>query len=145
MKYYYIILGLTCIYIFSSCEGCFKKIYSVHEEVEYLHINIDDSTKTPSHVLRYVDFVLTKDTSRYGVDSLLNGIFIGKDNRVIHFKIQPEEYYFMSFNTAPCWIKGIFNKKIDAVDWIYDIKKINSVEINRIRFRFTNEVLQNVN
>ena len=139
------ILGLTCIYVFSSCEGCFKKIYSVHEEVEYLHINIDDSSKIPSQVLHYVDFVLAKDTSRYGVDTLMNGVFIGKDNRIIHFKVQPEEYYFMSFNSAPCWIKGIFNKKNDAVDWIYNIKKITPIDISRIRYRFKNEVLQNVN
>ena len=139
------ILGLTCIYIFSSCEGCLNKIYAVHEEVEYLHINFEDSIKISSHVLRYVDLILAKDTSRYGVDSLMNGIFIGKDNRIIHFKVQPEEYYFMSFNSAPCWIKGIFNKKNDAVDWIYNIKKITPIDISRIRFRFKNEVLQNVN
>lgn len=145
MKYYYIILILVCIYILPSCKGCFNKLYAVHEDVEYLNIFFDDSSKKPSSVLHYVDFVLAKDTLHYGVDSLIDGVLLGKDNRVIHFKEQPEEYYQISCNSTPCWIKGIFNKTIDPVNWIYDIKKITPKESSRLKLRLNNEVLKNVN
>lgn len=134
---------MACLYLLPSCKGCFNDFYAVHEDVEYLHINFEDSSKKSSHVLNYIDFVLAKDTSRYGVDSAMNGVFLGEDNRIIHFKKQPEEYYQVSCNAAPCWIKGIFNKTIDPLNWIYNRNKITPNNISRIKLRFNNEVLQN--
>jgi hypothetical protein len=145
MKYCYIILVATCVFILPSCEGCFNKFYAVHENVEYLNIYFDEPSKKSSTVLHYIDFIVAKDTLHYSVDSFINGVLLGKDDRVIHFKQQPEEYYQISCNSAPCWIKGVFNKTLDPVNWIYDRKKITPNDIKRFKLRLNNEILINAN
>jgi hypothetical protein len=137
-------LMIVMIATLCSCKGCRNKIYAVHEDVPYLNLSIEDSTIKSNAVLLYIDSTLSKNRELYDVQNDLNGVGLKPEDRVLHFKANPEESYHVSCNSNPCWIKGIYNSKIDFLNWIYDRKFLDKNELQRISDRFREEVLRNV-
>ena len=128
--------------LISGCKGCLSKFYAVHEEVEYLNIVFVDSSVNSTSVLYYIDSIISKDNNLYEVTKSINAVALGEEDRVIQFKKPPEEFYQVSCNAKPCWIKGIFNKTFDSVNWMYSRKFLNETEIKRIEQRFRIEILR---
>lgn len=135
---------LISINTIAGCSGCLDKFYKVHNEVNYLDITFVDSTVHPSNVLHYIDSIVSKDTSHYEVLGSISNVQLKEQDRIIHFKKFPEEFYLISCNANPCWIKGVFNKEISSAGWIYERKYVNKREIVRIEERFGNEILNKV-
>lgn len=138
-----IILVVMMTYLV-SCKGCLSKIYAVHEENEYLHLRFEDTSRNATSVLNYFDSVLKLDTANYEVKDSLDGVELGEDQRVVYFKKYPNEYYWVSINAFPCWIKATCNKNIYPYDWVYSRSKIKDDELKRIEKRFKDEILSKV-
>ena len=127
-----------------SCKGCGHHFYAVHEDEEYLDVIFYDTTIKASSVIQYVDSVLRLDTANYEIQNTIKGVMLGEDQRVIYFKNPPTEYYEVSINAFPCWIKGVFNERIDSYHWIYSKSKIKVDELERIKNRFKDEILSKI-
>ena len=139
-----VVVLIVIIFSLPGCTGCLSKLYAVHEEIEYLDLTFVNSSLSDSSVLNYFDSVLKLDTANYVIQDSLNGLKLGDDERIIYFKKNPNEYYQVSINAFPCWIKGIFNEKIDRFNWVYSRSKVKDSELKRIENRFKNEILSKV-
>lgn len=120
---------------FSGCKGCLSRLYAVHEEIPDVDIIINAPALKRSVLLKHLDHELTNDTTFYEVYSSFNGLQLENNDRVVHFKRDPEEYYWVSINKKPCNIVAVLNKNIDS-NWIFTMSGIDQAEVHRMGERF---------
>ncbi|WP_299578862.1 hypothetical protein [Mucilaginibacter sp.] len=126
---------LVCLFIQISCYK--MTTYS------YLFIDFKESRISGSFLKMYIDSVLNKnlivpDSVNY---IFLSGNILNDQERIIHFKNEPDEWYMINFTTEPCWIGTIYNKKL-ADTLINNRTLLGKNEIQRVEKRFQTEVLK---
>lgn len=132
---------LLQIIFLTGCNGCMQQLYGVNE-AGYLNITFNDSKISGQYLKSYIDTVFNK--GKKNSDSIL-GVFynekrLEENESLIHFKIFPEEWYLISFDAKPCWIKFIYKK--DSGDMIRNKSQLNTAEIDRIENRFKSEIIE---
>jgi hypothetical protein len=144
MKKIKILLVISSFYFLTNCKDGLRSLYSVHEEIPHLDITFSEPKINPDSVSKYLDTVIKNDTINYTVIISIHGDSLIKDQRIVAFKKAPIEAYRISCNAEPCWIMSVLNKTLDKSDWISDKKKLPATEINRIKKRFKEEILDHV-
>jgi hypothetical protein len=131
---------LACLSMI-GCNGCFGKFYSVHEEPEHLNVAFEDPNFSSLALVHYFKSADDSIAANYTILKCFEGLNLKENERVIHFRKKPNEYYWVSFDKRSCNIMAVLNSSIDSSGWIFYRKQISSVELNRIRKRFNEEVL----
>jgi|GEM_PF-6217124 len=126
---------------FVNCKSRVSRFYGVHEDIEYLNIEFNETNIKPQAVLFIIDSILSKDSSQYEIIRMFHGDSLNPLQRILHFKAYPEEYYRVYVNSTPCWIMSVFNQNIDRYNWLYNSDKLGNKELNRIEKRFKVEIL----
>jgi len=108
----------------------------------YLFLDFKESRIRGEFLNRYVDSVFNKSLI---IPDSINYIFLKGDSlktqeRIVHFKSNPEEWYMINFTTEPCWIETIYNKRL-ADTLINNSTLLGKNEIKRIEHRFQKELL----
>jgi hypothetical protein len=135
----------TCILLFvlsSGCNACVNHFYGTHNHA-YLNINFEDSSLVAS-LPSYIDSVLNKDI--HFPDSIKSQFYINnvqtdlhEDDRLIHFKERPEEWYLIELQGNPCIINAIYNPQI-STSVIFEEEKLSESQLTRIRNRMKTEI-----
>ncbi|RWY49109.1 hypothetical protein [Mucilaginibacter gilvus] len=128
------ILSLVCLFMLS---GCYKMT-----EFSYLSITFNDSRINSIFLTKYVDSVVNKNLI---IPDSINYIFLSgeplkEQERIIHFKNNPDEWYMINFNAAPCWIETIYCKNLTDT-LVNNRTLLGDKEIDRIANRFRTEVI----
>ncbi|OAQ37976.1 hypothetical protein A5893_16545 [Pedobacter psychrophilus] len=125
---------LFLLILISSC-------YSV-DDSQYLNISFDNSKVSSQSLREYID-----KTSDRIPDSIVTFFYedenIPQNERVVHFKNKPEEWYLIDFSITPCWILAIYNPDLsDSAFTNYN--QLSDKELIRIKKRFELEILNKV-
>jgi hypothetical protein len=133
---------IKLILIFASFTA-FASCYRV-KEYKYLNITFNDNNLNSFFLENYIDSVRNKnivipDSISY---SFLFGNKIEENERLIHFKNSPEEWYMISFDATPCWIMSILNNKLNHYRIISDREELDDDQLKRIEKRFGDEILK---
>ncbi len=138
----YLILCLT--FFFWGCKSCWSNLYGTNSH-EYLNISFPKSKIDGSFLEYYIDSILNKTIVLS--DSVKSNFFISdiqddlnENQRVVHFKTYPEEWYLIGLEINPCWIEAIYNPLISN-DAVFDKKWLSENEMSRIKNRFQVEIL----
>jgi hypothetical protein len=139
----YLLLLLFCISI-SGCDSCTSKFYGTNNH-SYLNILPDSTNLKDDYIIFFIDSVLNKNN--FITDSIKSQFFISNDqkdlnsdDRIVYFKEYPEEWYLISFDATPCWIKAVYNNHLGNVA-IFEPSQLTQYEFRRIKKRFQIEIL----
>src|ERR1700754_2481385 len=100
MKWHLIIGYFVLSLVLTGCKGCLSRFYGVHEDIQYDDIIFNASAVKASVLLEYIDHEPATDTAYYDVRGSYSGLKMGKKERIVHFKKDPEEYYWLSIDKA---------------------------------------------
>jgi hypothetical protein len=134
-------IKITVAFICLLCSF-FASCYEVNDR-NYLNITFNGQNLSSVFFKKYVDvvrnknLVITDDVKNV----FLNGETLNDDERIIYFKNNPEEWYMVSFDASPFWIKYIYSPKISNV-LIYQNKQMENSEFVRIKTRIENELIK---
>ncbi|MCR8558149.1 hypothetical protein KXD93_10865 [Mucilaginibacter sp. BJC16-A38] len=108
-----------------------------------MFIDFKESRLSSRILTIYVDSVINKDLV---IPDSVNYIFLSgeklKDQeRIIHLKNKPDEWFMINFTNDPCLIETIYNKNLSDT-LINDGVLLGEHEIQRIKTRFFKEVLK---
>jgi hypothetical protein len=135
-------LLLICL-LLSGCKGCISSLYRVHEPLPDVNLEFYGPDIKRSKLLRMADEPANHDTSLYEVLSYYNGHDMDKNDRVYHFKKDPEEYYWVTIAKRSCEITAVYNNKIDS-EWVYKLNQMDQMQVDRIGNRFLKTVLSHL-
>jgi len=135
---------IAICFLASSCKSCVHSLYGTNSNT-YLNINIDSQKINNAFIQFYIDSVLNKAAkipdsikSLFYINNVQNDLHV--NDRLVHFREYPEEWYLVAFDATPCWIKTVYNKNLNA-DPVDDVKQLNKDDIERIKNRFKTSVL----
>jgi hypothetical protein len=120
---------------------CYTACYTNNDR-KYLNITFNESRLDGVYIKKYLDTVQNKGESIPDsiLDVFFNGDKIEENERIVHFKKAPEEWYLINFDASPCWIESIYNPNLSN-GGIYDKSFLNKADLKRIKRRFISDVL----
>ena len=134
--------------LISGCSSCMNNFYGTNSHA-YLSIDLEDTTINYSTLAYYIDSVLNKGIhfpdsikSKFYINSVQTDLH--EDNRLIHFKEHPEEWYLIEFQGSPCIIDAIYNARL-SINPIFDRGQLGEAQVSRIRMRVKMEIFHKAN
>ncbi len=134
------VLILACLFTVIGCNSFYGT-----NSYTYLNIVTDRTKLSGDFILFYIDSVLNKTEKT--PDSIKSKFYISNeqhdlfpDDRLVHFKGNPDEWYLVAFDATPCWIAAIYAPKHMSFP-LYKRDSLDEGQINRIKSRFKTEVL----
>lgn len=134
------IKGLVLMVAILSLVSCYRV-----NEYKFLFITFNESKANTKSIKKYIDSAINKNEVMPDSikEKFLSGNELPANERIIHFKNNPEEWYRIVFDADPCWIKSIYNRQLaDTV--IHNRSLLGNKEIDRIKVRFEREILNRV-
>jgi len=129
--------------LISGCSSCVNNFYGTNSH-PYLSIDLKDTTINYSTLAYYIDSVLNK--GKHFPDSIKSQFYINsvqtdlhEDNRLIHFKEDPEEWYLIEFQGSPCIVDAIYNPKL-SLNPIFEREQLGEGQVSRIENRVKIEI-----